>query len=249
MKQTVSFLLLFISSMLSAEPGHATSYGATLEHLYDRYVALPKSEDIGPLFQLDRELRSLVDEIHKNVSAQQIPSLYKSKYALIGLEIGHYSETIEYSGKLLVEAHRINPNSKYRKYTLFTEILGETPSHGLGEMPNIERAKQYLREYPMGPYAGDTHVFLGGFYSDLYQVLKGLIENPGGERDYKYDCYSKYITSEPFKVQAPKAQSLAIENFRNAKALGSSAKMAESMDSAIDSLKRGDVESWYWCGD
>lgn len=93
MKHIVSFLLLFISSNLYAEPGHATSIGATLEHLYDRYAALSKSEDIGPLFELDRELRSLVNEIQENISEQEISSLYKSKYALIGLDIGHYSET------------------------------------------------------------------------------------------------------------------------------------------------------------
>jgi hypothetical protein len=77
----------------------------------------------------------------------------------IGLDIGHYSDALGYSGKLLVEAHERNPNSPYRKYTLFTTILGEGTSHGLGEMPNISQAELYLKEFPNGPYVENVYLW------------------------------------------------------------------------------------------
>ena len=47
---------------------------------------------------------------------------FKKEYELIGLSIGHYSDAIEYSGKLLYDAHKIDPNSPYRRYTLFSMV-------------------------------------------------------------------------------------------------------------------------------
>ena len=61
---------------------------------------------------------------------------------------------------MLAEAHRKNPTSEFRRFTLFAAILGERPAHGPGEMPDIEAARQYLKEFPEGPFAGDVAIIL-----------------------------------------------------------------------------------------
>jgi hypothetical protein len=52
--------------------------------------------------------------------------------------------------------------------------MGERPSHGLGEMPDVKVARRYLKEFPEGPFARAAAIILGDFYSDPYKVIRNL---------------------------------------------------------------------------
>lgn len=76
---------------------------------------------------------------------------------------------LRYDGTLLRQAHKLNPNSEYRRYTLFAEIGWEAGSWG---MPDIKAAHRYEKEFPNGPFIEDVISIIARFYKDLYMVLR-----------------------------------------------------------------------------
>jgi hypothetical protein len=164
------------------------------------------------------------------------------------VHVRHYSGELGYSGKLLVEAHRRNPNSPYRKYTLFTTILGEGTSHGLGVMPNIDQAHEYLKEFPGGPFAGDVLEILGFFHDDLFKVLRSLAENEDA-RDYKYDCFTPYITRAPYESQMQNARSAALRYLRQAIEANPGSARNEYRRQVLEATASDDSQEWHWCAD
>ncbi len=241
-----SFLLLVATFWLSS--ACASTYQQHLDRILKEYTALPQSTDVRRLVELDRELTALADEIQKNDSEGKSASLWKKEYEKIGVYVGHYSNQIGYSGKLLVEAHKANPNSPYREYTLFTTILGEGSSHGLGEMPDIDQAKQYVQEFPNGPYAAKTYFIIGSFYDDLAKVIVRFVDNKKNNKDYKYDCFSSYLTNEPYQTQLIKAKALANENLDKAITLMPESER-KKMNLDFWYVKSGRTYAWHWCAD
>ena len=241
-----AFLLLAALFWLSSV--YADTYQQRLDRVLKEYKALPQSSDVTRLVELDRELTALAKEIQENDREGKSAGIWKKEYEEIGIFVGHYSDQIGYSGKLLVEAHKANPNSPYREYTLFTTILGEGSSHGLGEMPDIEQAKKYVQEFPHGPYAAKTHFIIGSFYDDLAKVIVRFIKNEQDKDDYKYDCFSSYLTKEPYQTQLTKAKALANEYLDKAIAL---ARESERKNMNLDFLyvKSGETYAWHWCAD
>lgn len=242
----IIFLLLLSTVCVSAA---AETYQQRLDRILVEYQALPKTSDVSRLVALDRQLDSLAKEIQKNDRSGASAKIWKKEYEAIGVYVGHYSDQIGYSGKLLVEAHAINPNSPYREYTLFTTLLGEGTFHGLGEMPNIEAAKKYIREFPKGPFAAKTYAIIGSFYDDLSKVIMGQIEDSKNNKDYKYDCFSKYLTNEPYQTQLKMARALAIENLEKSLAMTTEVEQREHLRQELQDIKDGDLYSWYWCAD
>ena len=179
-----------------------------IDEIYTKYELLQNETDISELVKLHYKLEKIIQQIQSELE-DKFNTYYKKEYYKIGLDIGHYSGFIGYSGKLLVEAHKINPNSQHRERTLFTTILGEATSHGLGEMPDIKQAEIYLKEFPNGYYAWKAHEILGGFYHDLYNVLLALHNkdkyNADDIRyiniDATYDCYSPFIQKNDIPEQ------------------------------------------------
>ena len=151
MRMIIGRAFLLSAAFCVCASAYASTYQQHLDRILKEYKALPQSTDVKRLVELDRELTALAKEIQENDREGKSTSIWKDEYKEIGVYVGHYSNQIGYSGKLLVEAHEANPNSPYRKYTLFTTILGEGSSHGLGEMPDIEQAKKYVQEFPNGP--------------------------------------------------------------------------------------------------
>lgn len=224
------------------------TYPQRLDRILKEYKSLPQSTDVKPLVELDRELTALANEIQKKDREGTSASIWKKEYEDIGVYVGHYSNMIGYSGKLLVEAHAANPNSPYREYTLFTTILGEGSSHGLGEMPDIEQAKAYLKEFPHGPYATKTYFIIGSFYDDLAKVIVGLIEDENKNKGYEYDCFSSYLTNEPYQSQLTKAKALANEYLDKAIALMPENER-KKMNLDFLYVKSGRTFAWHWCAD
>jgi hypothetical protein len=248
MKAIIGKSLLLLATLFWITSACASTYPERLDRILKEYKALPQSTDVRRLVELDRELTALAEEIQMNDREGKSSSIWKNEYEEIGVYVGHYSNQIGYTGKLLVEAHGANPNSPYREYTLFTTILGEGSSHGLGEMPDIDQAKKYVLEFPRGPYAAKTYSIIGSFYDDLAKVIVRFVENEKDNKDYKYDCFSSYLTNEPYQTQLKKAKALAIEYLDKAIALMPESER-KNMNLDFWYVKSGRTYAWHWCAD
>ena len=237
------------SAMIYQAALGADSYEERLNKVLIEYRALPHTQDVKRLVELDRELSALEKEIQKTHTDGTSKKYWRKDYNDIGLYVGHYSDALGYSGKLLVEAHKRNPNSPYRRYTLFTTILGEGTSHGLGAMPNISQAELYLKEFPNGPYAEHAYLILGHFYDDLAKVLKRLVENDKYKEDFKYDCFLPYITKEPYEDQMRRALSRAVTKLEEAIAVNPTSEQNKYMNEELMAIKSGESYVWHWCAD
>jgi len=116
-------------------------------------------------------------------------------------------------------------------------------------MPDIEQAKVYVQEFPHGLHTARVYAILGSFYDDLAKVIAALIENEKENKDYKYDCFSSYLTKEPYKIQLDEAKALAIENLEKAVALTPVGEYREALRQEMADVKNGETYAWHWCAD
>ena len=127
---------------------------------------------------LDQKLRELINKPWKERKESIDGKYWKPQWVEMGIGVRHYSDSLHYSGKLLAWAHKVDPNSRFRAYTLYSATGGDRGSAGLGEMPNLKMALRYVREFPEGPLLKST--LLVSFYSDLFQLIKDLGKHQGG---------------------------------------------------------------------
>lgn len=210
-----------------------------LPQLYSEYTAIEKSRTVGKLVVLDEKVRQFINSRPEDCFCGDDAKHWDAKYAKLGLHLGYHG-LLGYSGVLLVEAHRINPKSEYREYTLFSTIMGVRSYHGLGEMPNIKAASRYAREFADGPFAEETLSILADFHKDLFMVLRDDL------RDYKYDCFKSYIDESPYLKQMNRAKGRAMSYYEKVIAINPSNTRAKDFLSQIDNAK---IESWSFCAD
>jgi hypothetical protein len=173
---------------------------------------------------------------------------WDSKYAVIGVDQG--DGLLVYSGKLLAEAHLLNPNSQYREWTLCSRIIDQD---AWGAMPDLDNINTYLKEFPDGFCAREAQRSLATFYSDLYQVLVEL-QDQKYEKDYKYECFAPYINKQSYKQQAQHARTLAIAHYKQALASKNLRRTAywsdENLREELNGLINGEgPNGWFWCAD
>jgi len=244
-------IFVFFGLLTSVSSQGATKtpdVSAQLNIIYREYLRGPK---IAGLVSLDQKIRDLIDRPWRQSKQSHDGKQFRPEWSNIGISVGHYSDALQYSGKLLVEAHRMNPSSELRPFTLFATIMGER--HELGEMPNVNVALQYLKEFPKGPFARDASIILGDFYSDLFKVIGRLQEKE--PHDYKYDCFRKHVEHTDLAIQAVNARSLSISYY--AKALANApAGWAETVDvrKRLARMREGnskliDEMGWHFCAD
>lgn len=221
------------------------SYEARMEQMLREYRQIQVAPDVGKLVRLDDKMRDLIEEMQ----SEHRQSLgWDSKYAAVGVDQG--DGLLVYTGKMLAEAHRLNPNSPYRERTLCSKIINHG---GFGAMPDLKTVKVYLKEFPEGYCARDAQRNLATFYSDLYQVLVEL-QDPKYEKDYKYECYAPYINKLPYAQQAQRAKKLSISHFKQALARMPQRRTIywsdEFMRERLNGLISGEVpDGWFWCTD
>jgi hypothetical protein len=221
------------------------SYDARLEEMLREYQQIQAALDVGNLVRLDEKIRDLIEETQRE-HRQSVK--WDSKYAVIGVDQG--DGLLLYSGKLLAEAHRLDPKSPYRERTLCSRII----DHGAwGAMPDLENINAYLKEFPGGYCSRDAQRNLATFFSDLYGILIEL-QDPKYEKDYKYDCFAPYINTQSYKQQAQHAKELAVAHFELAlsrKRLRSTAYWSdEDLRENIQGLMNGKgPDGWFWCAD
>ena len=232
-----------------------------LDQLYAEYEAIIANPTVKKYVELDGKLRAFIseelpkfDDLFKIEKREDYYKYDNDRTRALGIETskyagGTYSQALVYSEKFLVQAHKMNPYSKYREYTLFSQIMGIRPEGGLGEMPNIKVAYQYAKEFPKGPFISNVYLIIASFHKDLFMIVRGLSE---GKRDYMYDyCFKPYVERHPYKEQMVQNKRIALRYYAKfKKELDAGAKRPRWFrDSIIDELKAGTVEAWSFCAD
>jgi hypothetical protein len=207
---------------------------AVLDRLYRDYVARQDQRDVAFLVEMDQKLR--------NLSFERQSRYLKPEYESLGLSPALFdSDFFYYSGKLLAEAHRIDPNSPDRRYTLWSIVESDTTA--VVNSPAF--AESYVQEFPSGPFITQAYFALAGFYDDLFKVIK--LEETGDRIDYKYDCFQPYIKSAPLAEQARAAQEAGIRYYQKLQQLRPD---DESIVANLARLREGkDYHSWSSCPD
>jgi hypothetical protein len=224
--------------------GIALSQGTVnldLERIYKEYVSLSKP-DAGRLVQLDQELRRLIPYWHWQGPWASTTN-YREAYEAIGVRPMLFEPgSLAYSGKLLLEAHRLNPNS-HRSYTLYATVFADAREADTTP-PSPAAARAYLKEFPRGPFAIDVRLALANFYSDLFNVISA--EAAGEARDYKYDCYKEHVMPGPLGPQRDYARAQVIEHYGVViRARPELTEVAER----LSAFRREPGQAWHYCAD
>jgi hypothetical protein len=244
LKIFVQRICILICIVMSCTLSNAATYAQRLERIFQDYQALEKPKDIQRLVELDAELKKLESEVQNKGIMREF---FKKKHKLIGVEGDYQSDQMVYSGKLLVEAHKINPNSAYREQTFFSTVENKS-KYGLGEMPRVGQAKKYLLEFPEGTFAGEVNVILGSFYDDKAKVLRDL-SDPKYEKDYKYDCFKEYLSKDSYQTQLMIARRSAIFHLNKAITQTTESAKKKRIREELVEVKKGTSSGWYWCAD
>jgi hypothetical protein len=212
-----------------------------LDRLYRQYRAQEGNPDVRTLVLLDQELRRLMPEwVWEGRSADStgVPT----EYEVLGVRPAPFApEFLSYSGKLLVEAHRLDQTSQ-REYTLYSTVFGA--DEAANSLPAPSAAEAYLQEFPAGPFALQAHLALAHFYADVFKVVQG--EEVGRPRDYKYDCFQKYIDDTALAVQRTHAQVRAVSHYTVVTHL---LPKVERLARELDAMRQGRSSGWNYCAD
>ena len=235
--------LLLALFLLASRSGFAQDgLEIALQRIYQDYQPTGAKADIPRLVLLDQEMRYLILEPWEKEKKSIEAKYFRPEYVAIGLSIGHYSDALQYSGKLLLEAHQIDPASLYRKYTLFSTIIPEEYSV---EPPNIDSAKAYLKEFPAGPYIFEVVRILAELYDDLYKAIRGHRHGAPLEGEL-LKFFSLFISTRPLEEQLSEAQLMGLEYYNQAIQLRPS---DQDMQTFRDDLKEGTTKGWFFLPD
>lgn len=213
---------------------------ARIAAAYREFIAAPVPTPLETLVAVDGQIR---DALRRRPGYQPCGSderlIADKRWARLGV-LPEYGGRLGYTGRLLVVAHRRNPRSEWRPYTLYSTVFGETPSEGLGIMPNIKAAAGYESEFPHGPFIRDVYLTTAKFYKDLYMVLRD------NHADYKYDCFAPYIAKTNRAQQEARAKAMAIDYYERILRL---APGDEDVRGILAETRAGTVRSWSYCAD
>ncbi|MEJ7578116.1 MAG: hypothetical protein WKF74_14065 [Pyrinomonadaceae bacterium] len=212
--------------------------GQSLAQFDGQYSEIEKRPSIEKLVMLDGKIRRFFNSRPEFYPCGDELEFRDGKYKRLGIQMG-YDELLVYTGKLLVDAHQMDPDSKFRSYTLFSTMDIESAS-GLGEMPNIRAAYKYEKEFPDGPFIEETLSIIAEFNKDLYMVLRDDLD------DYKYDCFRPYINGSPRLTQMSQPQRKAMSYY--AKVLTINPTNARARES-LEEVNNDTIKSWSFCAD
>ncbi|MEQ1574197.1 MAG: hypothetical protein ABL993_08125 [Vicinamibacterales bacterium] len=215
-----------------------SQFAIPFARIYQEYQTNRRSPSVERLVMLDQELRRLLPPGGPFASADDL----RAGYEEIGLEPTLFEpDTVIYSGKLLAEAHKRDPSSPFRRYTLYATVSPE-----FNGLPSPSAGRQYLKEFPEGPFAADTNGALADFLNDLFKVIKRLVEGAPDAKDYKYDCYSEFLSKAPLAEQMSGVQRSGLYYYRRVLALQPD---SPNVREAMRNLERGVNGGWYYCPD
>lgn len=216
-----------------------------LENIYSEYSALAmKPDDADVLYKLHKKAASTVEKIVRYYPYDLSQKFWDNKYVKIGLGIGHYSDQLEYSGKLILDLHKVNQNSRYREESLWKSLYGEYSSGNYeNNTPKIELIYAYLKEFPNGIYASAAYESLASFYHGLYRFIRYNKSDRG-----KNECYEPYLSKNPIEKQMLQAQENGIKMYRKAIAASQLPEVRKLYENYLSALRNGtDSEYDSWC--
>lgn len=210
-----------------------------LAEIYRDFEKAGSPKSIATRVRLDGRIRALFENRPSYRPCEEDSTIYDQRWATMGVHIRHFGN-LGYSGLLIAQAYRQNPNSRLRRYTLFSTILGTKEADDFGVMPNIDAAFRYANEFPTGPFAKQTYLIIAGFHKDLFMVLRD------GERDYEFDCFRRYITRESIDRQRRKAKRIALEYYDKVLRM-------DPANNTVAQLRKGvadeSIRAWSFCAD
>jgi hypothetical protein len=216
-----------------------------LERIYSEYSALAmKPDDADALYKLHMETTSAVEKIDKYYPYDLSQKFWDNKYVKIGLGIGHYSDQLEYSGKLILDLHKVNPNSRYREEALWKSLYGEYSSGNYeNNTPKIELIYTYLKEFPNGVYASTAYNNLASFYLGFYRFMRYNKNDPR-----KKECYESYMSQRPIKEQIQQARDKGIEMYQKAISTSKNPSDNQRYEMRLAELRKGTYSEYdEWC--
>lgn len=212
------------------------SVDTRLRQAHEQYLEARAARDVARLAIVDGDLRAVM-AIRPYVGYRA----FRSGYEALGLRrMPFESELLAYDGKVLREAHAIDPDSPARPHTLFSTIFPQGEADV--DVPDLAAARSYLREFPEGPFAADVHVLLGHFHNDLYKAIRA------GDAlvDYKRACFGRFTTAAPVEAQLEAAHRNGVAHYRQGLALRPRDQRARR---AMQALTDGTTNTWYFCAD
>ena len=232
--------VIFTIVAVSLAASDQESFASSLDRIRREYVAAREKADVRTLVDLDHQLRRLIP--YWTWEGAPAPTPASRNDEDIGVRPLLFEPgRLSYSGKLLVEAHRLDAAS-YRSYTLYSTVFeGDEAANSL---PAPRAAEAYLREFPAGQFALHAHLALAHFYADLFKVLRD--EENGRTRDYKYDCFKEHIETGPLPEQRARAQSLAVRHYVDVVRL---LPHVDHLVRELSEMRRGESEGWHYCAD
>lgn len=196
-----------LASVTPASPADTSpvaSFDRTLAELERAYRTAVSAKDIGALVALDREVEALVGRINDSLrvaaSSDSVSPTFTASSDALGVERnGFDAGEGSYDGRILLTAHTLNPNSEWRAHTLWSQVFKDDP---IGP-PDLAVVRQYLREFPSGPFAADVAAMAGTLYHDLYMTLRDTTGHGSM-------CVDHLITKAPRPVQIALARDSAL---------------------------------------
>jgi hypothetical protein len=223
-------------------PQDATSLA--LNRIYREYQELKRVRSVDGLVRLDRQLRDLMPGYTWGDWRLVSAAYLEPRYEELGVNrLLFDGDNLGYSGKLLAEAHALNPRTPLRSHTLYSTIFspdGETSNN----VPSRDRAEAYVREFPAGPFVVEALTIVAHFYDDLFKVIR--LEENGGRVGYKYDCFLPYLTTQPLADQRRAAQEAGVRAYERLIALRP--EIGRIKDE-LSALKNGTTTAWHSCAD
>jgi hypothetical protein len=218
-----------------------------LERIYVEYSALKmQKKDIETLYKINKEIPVVVKQIY-NYYTGFSEKFWEPKYSEIGLDIEKYSEQLNYSGKLLLDLHKIDSHSIYRDETLWASQSSP---------PTIESLNAYIAEYPNGKYIASAYYELAGFYYGLHDYLRYVRNNPeemAGEYSGQ-ECFEPYVSRQPENQQIQEAQQKGIDLYQKGlRVLSTIGKVEEwtgqrnHIQDELAKLRLGEPHVGEWC--
>jgi hypothetical protein len=234
--------LFLIALLLSFGAQDATT--ARLAGIHKEFVTLKSAPTVSGLVRLDRQLRDLVPR-HTWDGRRLVSAAYlEPRYEELGLDLLMFDgDYLGYSGKLLAEAHALNPRSPLRSHTLYSTIFSPE-GESSNRVPSRDRAEEYVSEFPAGPFIVEALTILAHFYDDLFKVIS--LEETGGRVGYKYDCFLPYLTSRPLAEQRRAAQEAGLRAYERLIALRQG---ISAIKDEMSALKDGTTRAWHSCAD
>ena len=227
-------LALLLTTSIALAPLQ-DSLAVALQTIYRQHLATRSDRNVATLVKLDTELRHLIIDPWEKDDWLVDKEYFKPEYDSLGIYVGHFSDALDYSGKLLDIAHRINPRSPYRSYTLYSTVNAQG-------FPDVVAAKVYLKEFPTGPYAFEVARVLAFFYDDLFKSLRDKI---AGKSSF-YDIYDDFMTSAPLKQQMKTAKQNGLRYYRMALAIR---PKAHGLNHDLKTLEHGTGNGWFLIND